>query len=141
MCGLLDFLSPQKPTSNFHFKPESEYEAPFWGSHAFAKLHLYIFHLFIHICSGGKSTVKQIKKQGEILKTGRNKVKREILSLMHESSIHGRHTLIKMSLLIIYQYRFVSLHHHPCHASSINEALSSVTSVNEVKEKITSDQE
>lgn len=29
-------------------------------------------------------------------------------------------------------YRFVSLHHHPCHASSINEALSSVTSVNEV---------
>lgn len=102
--------------------------------------YIYIFS-FIYSYSGGKSTVKQIKKQGEILKTGRNKVKREILSLMHESSIHGRHTLIKMSLLIIYQYRFVSLHHHPCHASSINEALSSVTSVNEVKEKITSDQE
>lgn len=75
------------------------------------------------------------------MKTGRNKVKREILSLMRESSIHGRHTLINMSPLVIYQYRFVSLHHHPCRASSINEALSSVTSVNEVKEKITSDQE
>lgn len=75
------------------------------------------------------------------MKTGRNKVKREILSLMRESSIHGTHTLINMSPLVIYQYRFVSLHHNPCHASSINEALSSVTSVNEVKEKIMSDQE
>lgn len=29
-------------------------------------------------------------------------------------------------------YRFISLHHHPCDASSISEALISVTSVNEV---------
>ena len=44
MCGLLDFLSPQKPTSNFHFKPELEHEDPMPLLN-----YIYIFFIYLFI--------------------------------------------------------------------------------------------